>query len=82
MTDTITPAKPAKKAPAKPRTAPKPSVGSVWEIKTKGVAEVTRPDGATHLVPSVDGVALFVLDAPGEFTAKIAERGPIKVEAV
>ncbi len=81
MSDTpTTPAEPTKKAA--PKRASKPSVGSAYEIKTKGVAEVTRPSGDKVLVHSVDGVALYVLDVPGEYSFLVAERGPVKVEAV
>jgi hypothetical protein len=84
MTDTPTaPAKAAKRTTApKPKAPAKPAVGSVWAIKTKGVAEVTRPNGDTVQVHSTDGVAAYVLDVAGEFTALVPERGPFKIEAV
>lgn len=81
MSDTpTTPAQPTKKAA--PKRVAKPSVGSTHEIKTKGVAEVVRPNGDKVLVHSVDGIALYVLDVPGEYTVLVSERGPVKVEAV
>lgn len=68
--------------PSKPAPAPKPAVGSVWEIQTKGVAVVTRPDESQSRVQSTDGVARYVLDVPGTFTATTPEHDPVTVKAV
>lgn len=55
-------------------------VGSTWEIKAKEAVQVTRPDGSDVTVVPVDGVALYVLDVPGEFVADVAGKAT-KVKA-
>lgn len=62
-------------------TAP---VGSVWVLKTKAPVFVTRPDESISQVVPADGVALYVLDVPGDFEAALNDRTgrTLKVTAV
>ncbi|NYD43934.1 hypothetical protein [Nocardioides panaciterrulae] len=72
MTDTT---ERAEKKPA-PRTPKARRVGSLWELKVSTdapvVFEVSGPTGTRRVSArpvGADQVAVFVLDAPGDFTA-------------
>lgn len=58
MTDTITP-------------APAPALGTLWEIKAKTAATITRPDGSQVMARSDGKTATHVLDVPGTYAAAV-----------
>lgn len=64
-------------------TTPAPTPrGKVWEIKAKDFAVVTRPDGTDARVLAVRGIAGYVLDVAGEFSAEADGNGKrLKVTA-
>lgn len=45
-------------------------VGSVWEIESEERVTITRPDGSTSVVAPTEGVALYVPQSSGTYTAE------------